>query len=254
MKLPSLNKTFTYVILGTLAFLGFVLIISATQKNSSKRCNGIDIIIKDSSEQLLVTRQDVEKWITDNGNEPVEGKIIENVDLTKIEKRVNQNGYTKTCQAYTNLQGDLIVEVEAYKPIARVLGNGGLSDKYLDFNGTFFPVSMHFSPNVTLISGEYFTTIKNLKSEKNLDLLKLLQKISEDDFLEAQIVQLDVDLNKEISMVPLLGNFTIEFGKPENVESKFKKLMVFYKRILPQKEWEGISKISVKYDGQIVCN
>ena len=59
---------------------------------------------------------------------------------------------------------------------------------------------------------------------------------------------------KEIKMIPLLGNNTIEFGKPEKINAKLGKLLIFYKQILPQHNWSEFSTISVKYEGQIVCN
>jgi cell division protein FtsQ len=93
-----------------------------------------------------------------------------------------------------------------------------------------------------------------LKSEKNSDFLDLINTISEDEFWSAQITQIDVNENKEVSMIPLMGKNTIEFGKPENINAKFDKLFVFYKQILPQKIWSDFSKVSVKYEGQIVCN
>lgn len=254
MKIPNLRKVTNYTIIGVLSVLGILLVISATQKNSSKRCKGIEIKIKDNANQLLMTKNDVEKWITNYGNEPFEGKIIENIDLSTVEKRVLNKGLAKKCEAFTNLQGYLVVDIEGYTPVARILGENGFPDRFLDKEGTIFPFSSHFSPNVTLLSGSYFNNLKSLKTKNNLDILSLIVKISTDEFWEAQIAQINVDNKKEIEMIPLMGNNTIEFGRPEHIDGKLNKLLIFYKQILPQKQWEAFSKISVKYDGQIVCN
>lgn len=254
MKIPNLRKVTNYTIIGVLSVLGILLVISATQKNSSKRCKGIEIKIKDNANQLLITKNDVEKWITNYGNEPFEGKIIENIDLSSVEKRVLNKGLAKKCEAFTNLQGYLVVDIEGFTPIARILGENGFPDWFLDKEGTIFPFSRHFSPNVTLLSGSYFNNLKSLKTKNNQDILSLIVKISNDEFWEAQIAQINVDNKKEIQMIPLMGNNTIEFGRPEHIDGKLNKLLIFYKQILPQKQWEAFSKISVKYDGQIVCN
>lgn len=254
MKLPNLKKTRNIVIASLLGVLAIFLVLAATKNNSSRRCKGLDVRIKDNTEQFLITNDDIEKWVTNYGNDPFEGKIIENITLSKVEKRVTESGNVKSCQAYFDLQGKLVLDIEAYKPVARILSNNSGPDRLIDEDGNIFPVSKHFSPTVLLISGPYVNSLKSLKSEKNQDLLSLINVIHEDEFWEAQITQIEVDKDKEIQLLPLFGKNTIEFGKPEKINSKLHKLMVFYKQILTQKDWSEFSKVSVKYEGQIVCN
>ena len=45
----------------------------------------------------------------------------------------------------------------------------------------------------------------------------------------------------------------IEFGKPDNVEVKFKKLMVFYKEILPTRGWTRYERVNLEYEGQVIA-
>ncbi|MCP9769192.1 cell division protein FtsQ [Lacihabitans sp. LS3-19] len=254
MKIPKFKKVFSYAIGGTLAVFAVFLILAATKNNSDKRCKGIITNIKDNSEQFLVTKEDIEKWVTQYGNDPFEGKIMENIALSKVEKRILESGKVKKCEAYFDLQSHLVLDIETFKPIARILNHNQVADRYLDEDGNIFPFSKHFTPTVLLISGNYLQNLKNLKSDKNKDLLKLLNTINEDEFWSAQISQIDVDKLKEIKMIPLLGDNIIEFGRPENINSKLGKLLIFYKQILPQKKWSEFSTISVKYEGQIVCN
>ena len=138
--------------------------------------------------------------------------------------------------------------------MGRILSDTENPDRYIDAEGNIFPTSKHFSPTVLLISGSYANKVKNLNSEKNADLLSLINIINEDEFWSSQITQIEISEQKEINMIPLMGNNIIEFGKPENVAAKLDKLLIFYKQILPQKIWGDFSKISVKYKGQIVCN
>jgi len=251
MKMPDMKKPIRYFLAAIFVGVAVFLVFSATQNNASRRCKGLEIKIKDASEQVLVTKTDIERWVTQNGNDPLEGKIIEKVDLAKVEKNVLESGYIASCQAYFDLQGYLNLDVEVYRPVARVLGNSQ-PDRFIDAKGNIFPGSPHFSPNVLLISGDFFDTKRQLKQNK--DLVKLINILDQDDFWKAQIHQLDINKFQEIKMLPLLGNHIVEFGKPEKAESKLRKLMIFYTQILPQKKWSGFSNVSVKYDGQIVCN
>jgi cell division protein FtsQ len=254
MKIPKLKKTINYIIGGSMAAFAVFLILAATKNNAQRRCQGLETKIKDNSEQFLVTKEDIEKWVTQYGNDPFEGKIIENINLEKVEKRVLESSTIKSCKAYFDLQGFLVLDIEAYKPVGRILNPYQTGDRFIDNEGNIFPISKHFSPTVLLISGDYVNNLKSLKSEKNSDLLELINRINEDEFWSAQITQIDVNKHKEVKMLPMMGKNIIEFGKPDNITSKFEKLLIFYKQILPQKIWGDFSTVSVKYEGQIVCN
>jgi cell division protein FtsQ len=250
----SLKKPLQMVLLGIFSIAAIGLILFVTKKNGNKRCRGIEINLSDKTEQGLVKKTDIEKLITNFGNDPFDGKIIANIKLSEIEKRVFRSGLVKSTEAYINTQGYLVIDAQVYQPIARILGTNQKADRYLDIEGSVFPVSKHFTPKVLLLSGSFFDAQKDLKAAKNQDLMTLIGRVSEDPFWEAQITEMHINSFKDITLLPLVGDNQIEFGKPEHIETKLKKLLIFYRQILPQKEWGNFKKISVKYDGQIVCN
>ena len=253
MKNLNFKALFHTVGGASLAALVLFLVFSSAKSDAVRRCQGLVIRIADDDRQLLVKKDDVEKWVTHNGNEPLTGKTIASIDLKKLERRVENSGIIQDCQAWLDLKGNLILDVQVYKPVARILGNGNFPDRYMDENGHFFPVSKNFTPTVLLLSGDFFRDKKGLESSRNKDLLDLVNTITADEFWNAQITRMDVDRRKEIRMEPLLGEKIIEFGKPEKVQTKLEKLMIFYKKIMPQEQWSSFKHISVKYDGQIVC-
>lgn len=236
--------------------LGLALItlfFSSAKSDIGRRCTGMKIHLADNSRQLIVQEADIKNWATLEGKEQFDGTPVQNINLSKIERRVLGNGNIKEVDAFVDLNGKLILNAEAYKPVARIMANHSFPNRYMDIDGHFFPILPNHTPTLLLVSGDYFNTRKGLESEKNSDLLAFIQRIVEDDFWNAQITQINVNSNKEISIVPLMGNHIIEFGKPVNVESKLKKLMIFYEKIMPQEKWSNFTTVSVKYDGQIVC-
>lgn len=253
MKKLNVKTIFHTVGGASLAALALFLIFSSAKSDAVRRCQGLIIRIEEDDKQLLVKKADVEEWVTREGNEPLTGKTIASIDLKKLERRVENSGIIRDCQAWLDLKGNLILDVKVYTPVARILGNSRFPDRYMDENGHFFPVSKNFTPTVLLLSGEYFRDKKGLESSQNKDLLDLVNTVTSDEFWNAQITRMDVDRRKEIQMEPLLGENIIEFGKPEKVQAKLEKLLVFYKKILPQEQWSSFKHISVKYDGQIVC-
>src|SRR5690606_35648121 len=82
-------------------------------------------------------------------------------------------------------------------------------------------------------------------------LMQLVDKIRKDEFWKAQITELNIDGKGRIRIVPAVGDERIEFGYPENVDEKLKKLMIFYKEILPRVGWNKYDRVNLEFDGQI---
>ena len=60
-------------------------------------------------------------------------------------------------------------------------------------------------------------------------------------------------MNKEIELIPRVGNHIILLGSEEEMEAKFEKLMLFYKKGVQQTGWNQYSIINLKYKNQLVC-
>lgn len=84
-------------------------------------------------------------------------------------------------------------------------------------------------------------------------MLELARFIHQNSFWSAQIEQIAVSSQKEITLVPKMGEHIIQFGPVENVEAKFHNLELFYKKGLNYKGWETYNIINVQFDGQVVC-
>jgi cell division protein FtsQ len=189
-------------------------------------------------------------------NDNLRGAKIERVNLKQIEKKIKSDPFIKDAQMYSDLKGNLVVKVELRRPVARIVRNDG-PDGYIAEDGTVMPVSEKFTARVVLISGGY---VRKLLQQDNVNdkeegksLMEMLNTIREDEFWNAQIAQLDIDGQERITLFPQVGDEKIEFGKPEDVEMKFKKLKIFYKEVLPRVGWNKYKKVSLEYQGQIVA-
>ena len=81
----------------------------------------------------------------------------------------------------------------------------------------------------------------------------MMEFISEEPFWKAQIAQMDLNMKGEIVIYPQVTGQLVEFGTTENYEDKLKKLMVFYKEVLPQKGWTKYERVNLKYEGQVIA-
>jgi cell division protein FtsQ len=188
--------------------------------------------------------------------ENLKGASLDKLNLKQIETRIKMNRFVKDAELYSDLKGNLVVKATLRRPVARLVRNDG-PDGYIAEDGTVMPVSDKFTTRVVLISGSYIRGLLQLenlnKTEETKKLMTMLDMIREDDFWRAQIAQLDIDSKGHINIMPQIGGQLIEFGVADNLETKFKKMKIFYKEILPQRGWNTYKRVNLEYEGQIIA-
>lgn len=216
-----------------------------------------DIIIKveNANENQFLDEQDIID-LMQLDQENLKGATLDRLNMKEIEKKIKTNRFVEDAELYSDLKGNLIVKAILRRPIARIVRNDG-PDGYIAEDGTVMPVSDKFTTRVVLLSGSFSRLLlqaENLnKSIEGKQLMEMLAIIREDEFWRAQIAQLDIDNKVRVNMFPQVGGQLIEFGKPENLELKFKKLRIFYKEILPQRGWNAYERVNLEYAGQIIA-
>ena len=58
------------------------------------------------------------------------------------------------------------------------------------------------------------------KTEEGKQLLEMIEFINQDKFWKAQVAQLDINNAGKIFIYPQMTGQRVEFGKPENIETK----------------------------------
>ena len=244
-------KEYGFASLGLIVVLSLIAFVN--EKTKIQRCQGIEVTLMNGADQFYISQKDIEKYVTKNGQDPLEGKMLSEIDLSSLEDRVQEINQIEFCEAFGDLKGIIHLKVKPFVPYARLSFGNSRNDKYLNDEGHFFPLSKYHSARVLLVSGSYFNGKNALVTEKDLQVLELIHTIKNDDFWNAQIAQMDVNNAGEIKFIPVLGNQTIEFGTADNIESKLNKLKVYYKQIMAVKGWDNFSKVKVQYANQVVC-
>lgn len=233
----------------------FFFIAFSERKQASVAVKDIIIKVENVNENQFLDEQDIID-LMQLSTENLKGAALDNLNMKEIEKRIKTNRFVKDAELYSDLKGNLIVKATLRRPVARIVRNDG-PDGYIAEDGTVMPVSDKFTTRVVLLSGAFSRLLlqsENLnKSVEGKQLMEMLTIIREDEFWRAQIAQLDIDNNARVNLFPQVGGQTIEFGKPENLELKFKKLRIFYKEILPQQGWNAYERINLEYEGQIIA-
>ncbi len=231
------------------------LIAFSERKQDGLICKDIEIELDNVNENHFLDEADIMKLVVGSG-QPIKGTSLDNINLKAIETKLKYDKHILDAELYGDLKGNLVVNVELRRPIARIVQEDA-PDAYIAEDGVIMQVSEKYTSRVVLISGAYVKTLLESQDLSNLEegkqLLEMIEFINDDKFWKAQIAQLDINSNGKITIYPQMTGQRVQFGKPEDFESKFTKLMIFYKEILPQRGWTRYERVNLEYNGQIVA-
>lgn len=242
--------TFAWVLSlsGLVVLMGFIEI-----KKEETTCEKIQVILPGN--QYFIERAEVDEILKDR-NGLLVGRRLSNINIQKLEDKLKANPFIEYAKVYIDMNGIINADIRQRVPVLRVLNMAG-QDFYIDQNGLKIPLSDHFTARVLAANGailEHFSgKIDTLKTAMAKDLFKTAKYISEDQLWSDQIVQIYVNDNKDIELIPRIGDQKIIFGDGSLVEEKFRNLFIFYKKAIPTVGWKTYSTINLKYKGQIVC-
>jgi len=236
--------------------VGIVMLTSFnTQMQKNRSCDEVHIAINHQNDLFFVDEADVKNMLIEQLGDSVKGELLAKIDVRRIEKLLGQNNYIERAETYLDANGELHIEIVQKQPLARVINKYGVN-YYISDRGDKIPVSTKFTSRVAVISGNIEEGTQNLDTIKTQTLKnvhQLAQFIHANNFWNAQVEQIYVTTDKEIILVPKLGNHTIRMGSIENMEEKFHNLELFYKSGLNYVGWDQYETINVEFDGQIVC-
>ena len=88
-------------------------------------------------------------------------------------------------------------------------------------------------------------------------MMAMIRHITESSLLNADVTQIVATSGKgnllQLAIIPRSVNATVDLGTTENLERKLATLHRFYDKGLCRIGWDKYSKISLRYDGQVVC-
>lgn len=266
-------------------------LVGFTQKQQNiQPLSSISIDIDKPATSRFVTTEDIKALYSNLGYQ-FENQNISAVDIHQLETLLKNNSSVEKAQVYYSISGKLIIDIKERTPIVR-LYNTQNESFYLDKYGSLMPLSNKYAARVLIVNGEvtipYSTVyqlehlegklnklfrkqnttaventelIRRLNIDKNKligstqlkQLFELAKFINEDKFWKSQISQIFINQNNDIEMTPRVGSHNIVLGDANQIEEKFQKLLIFYKKGLNNTGWNNYSTINLKYKNQVVC-
>lgn len=227
-----------------IAYLGFSLFSLSKEHDIRIICNGIDVDVYDSLHYNLINEHMVMNMLKRNGMNPTD-RPIDEIDTEAMELMFLSNSLIAGAQCYKTIGGKIKIKLKSRIPILRVINNNG-QDFYLDSHGEILN-------RASIVVNVLVATGNISKEYAQEELMNLINIINESDFWKAQIEQIWVSPEREITLVPRVGGHLLHMGSAADIENKLDRLFKFYKKGLNVIGWNKYSSISVAYDKQVVC-
>ncbi len=238
-----MKKYLPYILsVGLFAYLIIVLTFAATKLREVK-CEGLQVVVDDSGENVFIDEEDVLKVIK-RGYGDIKDKHIAAIDKDSIEQVLERNSVIKSAQVYYSLDGYFHVEITQRKPVLRVMSGEGY---YVDEDGKVMPLSGKYTSRVVVATGNI-----SRKFACN-GLYPFVMALREDEFWDALIEQIVVVKGDELILIPKVGNFKIILGTLEGIDKKMENLRLFLREGIALKGWNVYKEINLKFENQVVC-
>jgi cell division protein FtsQ len=232
---------------------GIVALMSFIEyKKAGVLCTDVKVYIPGN--QYFIDKDEVDNILEVKSNALI-GHKLEDINIQALETKLRSNPFIESAKVYMEMDGVIHVEISQRQPILRVV-NKFDQDFYLDQHGLKMPLSQNFTAKVLVATGEidelFGNRVDSLHNDVTKDLFKTADFIRKDSLWSAQIVQIYVNTNHEIELIPRVGNHTILLGNADSLSIRFNNLLAFYKQALPKVGQDAYKIINIKYANQVV--
>ena len=234
------------IIIGSVLVVGY-LIFAVTYFNRSSRnrvCERFEVVVRDSLQSQFVQSQDIIGLVKRHELYPV-GKPFSDINTLAIRDAILTNQLIESAEVFTTSRGTIVANVRQRQPILRIISDARGSF-YIDRNRQIMPISTHFAVHVPLATGaidEAFA--KNYLYDFALFLSRNAQ-------WNAWFEQIVVERNRNVVLIPRIGDFRIVMGSLENYATKLDNFALFIDQVLNVVGWNRYSKINLSFENQIV--
>lgn len=237
------------ILLGTIAVAALVVVANVSRSRSQVR--GVEVSIRYGHAPILVDEQTVVDSILKYVPR-LQAMQVKNVNRNAVSAAASLVPYIKDVSTSISVSGKVVVRATQRRPIARLFYGG--KELYFDADGGIMPVSQHGDCDVLVAGGSFTEPFRadSLNSQMT-ELLSLARFLDDQSKYSGLIDQIFIGSDGDIMMVPKLGDHVIELGAAENLDEKFSNLMTFYRMGMPRAGWNTYSKVSLKFNNQVVC-
>lgn len=243
-----------YFFLSIASICGVMMLMSLVdKKDQGQHCTSLRVVVQ--GKETFIDQNDVSSMIEDNFGEVV-GQPLNQLPLQEIETQLKKSPYVAQADVFMDMSGTLQVKIQQREVIVRIINQQG-EEFYVDAQGKKIPVTLKYVPHVLVANGYISessgTSLDPVETHLIKDLVKIVEYTKGDELWKNQIVQLYVNQERDIEIVPRVGQQQLILGNADSLQYKLGRLEKFYTHILPKVGTDAYTSVNVKYGGQIVC-
>lgn len=244
MRIAVLKKILQYVLVLSLVGLLSAAAVWADMQHGTHKCRGVRIEIVNEDSVAFVTRQGISRELNEVGLYPV-GRRLSVIDTDSIERRLSESEFMEDVECFFDVDDVLVIRARQLVPVMRVFD--GESSYYVNREGKRMSAQGRYHVDVPVVEGHFTDSFKPTA------LLPMIEYVDADEALSSLVTMYVVRDSCNICFVPSIVGHIVNMGDGTGFKSKFAKLMLFYKEVMPVKGWGTYSEISLKWDHQVVA-
>ena len=243
-----------YFFLSIIALVGVGMLMSLVNKKDQVQvCSALKVMVE--GKETFIDQTDITTMIQEKFGRVV-GRPLNEIPLQKIETELRRSPYVSEADVHMDMDGTMKVQVMQREVVLRVINQNG-QEYYVDSKNQKIPVTLKYVPHVMVANGfigeGYKKSLEPVQTKAVKDLIKVVEQTKNDELWSNQIVQLYVNNERDIEIVPRVGDQQLVIGSADSLSYKLDRLTKFYTHILPKVGNDAYSKVNVKYGGQIIC-
>jgi len=244
-------------VLWTLGLAGiFMLLVMSINRKQSSTITKLVVIIKPiKGDKNLINDAEVVLNLRKFLGYDIRSAKINDINTIELENLIKSDQRVKSAEVYLDSKNRLNVWIIQRQPVVRIVDDRNVS-YYIDDEGAKISTRRGQAVRVPVATGYIDlydeAVFKSDKKSVLKEVYKTAKLIMEDDFASALIEQIDVDTNKDISLIPKIGRQRIIIGNADDLPYKLNSLKTMYKEGIPMVGWQKYRGINLKYKGQVI--
>ena len=233
-----------YSIIGVLAGLLLWGIFWARGKAGDEMCTQVEVDIPNAGSITFVTRDGILNELR-NRNVHLVGEPMRNINTDKVEAALHDSEYLENVDCYKAQNGKVVISATQLVPVLRVFDGG--ASYYVNARGKRMSATASYHADVPIVEG-HFT-----KDFTPMRILPLVDYVNSDQVLRSLVSMYCIKDTNDIFVVPTIKGHVVNLGNADNYVNKFKKLLLFYRKVMPVKGCLTYHTGSVKWERQVVA-
>lgn len=233
------------------------LYVMSINRRMNMRVANLEVVIKPlKGKRNLISPKEIELKFHTLLGYAIEDANVRDLNLAEMEELLASDKRIKDVEVFIDGNERINVWIIQRQPIVRIMDDSKAS-YYLDEDGKRLELGAGSRIRVPIATGSIeLYQPEYLNGEKRgalTEVYEIATYVHEDKMLSALIEQIDVESDRQITLIPKIGRQELTMGDSRDLDDKFENLKIMYKEGLPREGWRKYHQLKLDFKGQVVA-